>query len=168
MTLLYAANYAMLLYEARRYDEAIEFLRPVVEANPRFDQARGILARALAASGDLEGALAQLQARTSPGVYQGDLGVLFAKMGRRDDALSEIARLEERGRHGFGVAYDQALIYTALGDLDRGCEKLALALTDHSVLVNWMRLDPPLDPLRGRQCYADVDKRLYGDKGTGE
>jgi len=168
MTLLYAANYAMLLYEARRYDEAIVFLRPVVEANPRFDQARSILARAMAASGDLEGALVQLQARTSQGVYQGDLGVLFARMGRRDDAMSEITRLEERGRAGFGVAYDQALIYTALGNLDHGCEKLALTLSDHSVLVNWMRLDPPLDPLRGRQCYADVEKRLYGKEGTGE
>jgi DNA-binding winged helix-turn-helix (wHTH) protein/Tfp pilus assembly protein PilF len=162
MTLLYAANYGMLLYEARRYDEAITFLRPYVEANPRFDQARGILARALAAAGDLEGALAQLQARSWAGVHQGDLGVVYAKMGRRDAALGEIARLEERARAGFGVAYDQALIYTALGDLDRGCEKLALALTDHSVMVNWMRLDPPLDPLRGRQCYADAEKRLYG------
>jgi hypothetical protein len=35
------------------------------------------------------------------------------------------------------------------------------ALADHSMLLNWMRLDPPLDPLRGRQCYADVEKRLY-------
>jgi DNA-binding winged helix-turn-helix (wHTH) protein/Flp pilus assembly protein TadD len=164
MTLLYAANYGMLLYEARRYDEAVAFLRPYVEANPRFDQARSILARALAASGDLEGALAQLQARTWAGAHQGDLGVVYAKMGRRDEAMGEIARLEERGRAGFGVAYEQALIYTTLGDLDRGCEKLALALTDHSILVNWMRLDPPLDPLRGRQCFADTEKRLYGDK----
>jgi hypothetical protein len=66
------------------------------------------------------------------------------------------------------VAYDLALIYTALGDLDRGCEQLARAVTDHSILVNWMRLDPPLDPLRGRKCYADAERRLYGPKGTGD
>jgi DNA-binding winged helix-turn-helix (wHTH) protein/Tfp pilus assembly protein PilF len=162
MTLLYGANYGMLLYESRRYDEAIEFLKPLVEANPKFDQARSILARAMTASGDLPGALEQLQARTSTGPYQGDLGVLYAKMNRRDEAMGEIGRLEEHGRAGFGVAYEQALIYVAMGDLDRGCEKLALALTDHSVLVNWMRLDPPLDPLRGRQCYADAAQRLYG------
>ena len=162
MTLLYAANYGMLLYEARRYDEAVAFLRPYVEANPRFDQARAILARALAASGDLQGALQQLQARATPGLHQGDLGVVYAKMGRRDDALAEIARLEDRERAGFGVAYDQALIYTQLGELDKGCEMLMRAVTDHSVLVNWMRLDPPLDPLRGRQCYADAEQRLYG------
>jgi len=161
MTLLYAANYGMLLYEARRYDEAVAFLRPYVETNPHFDQARSILARALTATGDLQGALGQLQARAWPGVYQSDLGVAYAKMGRRDDALGEIARLEERARAGFGVAYEQALIYTQLGDLDKGCEMLMRAVTDRSVLVNWMRLDPPLDPLRGRQCYADAERRLY-------
>jgi DNA-binding winged helix-turn-helix (wHTH) protein/tetratricopeptide (TPR) repeat protein len=163
MTLLYAGNYGLLLYEARRYDEAIAFLRPLVEANPRFDQARSVLARAMMATGDFDGARAQLLARTQPGPNQSDLGMLYAKLGRRDDALREIERLELRGREGFGVAYDQALIFVALGDLDQGCEKLRRAITDHSMLVNWMRLDPPLDPLRGRQCYADAQKRLYGD-----
>lgn len=161
MTLLYAGNYGLLLYEARRYDEAIAFLRPLVEANPKFDQARSSLARAMAATGDLDGALAQLLARTQPGINQADLGVLYAKLGRRDDALREIEHLEQRGREGFGVAYDQALIHTSLGDLDRGCERLIRAVTDHSMLVNWMRLDPLLDPLRGRQCYADAERRLY-------
>jgi len=37
--------------------------------------------------------------------------------------------------------------------------------TDYSLLVNWMRLDPRLDPLRNRQCFADAEKRLYGEKG---
>jgi DNA-binding winged helix-turn-helix (wHTH) protein/tetratricopeptide (TPR) repeat protein len=165
MTLLYAGNYAMLLYEARRYDEAIAFLQPLVDANPRFDQARSVLARAMMATGDLAGALAQLQARSQPSLNQADLGMLYAKLGRREDALREIARLEQRGREGFGVAYDEALIYVALGDLDQGCAQLTRAVVDHSMLVNWMRLDPPLDPLRGRQCYTDAEKRLYHEKG---
>jgi DNA-binding winged helix-turn-helix (wHTH) protein/tetratricopeptide (TPR) repeat protein len=168
MTLLFAGNYGMLLYEARRYDEAIAFMRPLVEANPNFDSARSILGRSLVATGDLEGALLQLQARSQLGHYQSDLGIVYAKLGRRDDALREIERLARRGREGYGVAYDQALIYTALGDLDRGCELLARAVTDHSIMVNWMRLDPPLDPLRGRKCYADAERRLYGPKGTGD
>jgi hypothetical protein len=40
---------------------------------------------------------------------------------------------------------------------------LARALTDKSFLVNWMRLDPRVDPLRGRKCFADVEKKLYGN-----
>jgi len=162
MTLLYANSYAMLLYEARRYDEAIAFLKPYVEANPKFDQARGALARPMIAVGNLSGALEQLTARTQIGLSQGELGVVYAKLGRREDALGEIARLEQRARDGYGVAYDEALIYTALDDLDHGCELLTRAVTDHSVMVNWMRLDPLLDPLRGRQCYTDAERKLYG------
>jgi DNA-binding winged helix-turn-helix (wHTH) protein/tetratricopeptide (TPR) repeat protein len=165
MTLLYGGNYGMLLYEARRYDEAIAFLRPLVDANPRFDQARTVLARSMMATGDLEGALRELQVRTQAGIFQADLGVVYAKSGRRDEALRELERLAQRGRESYAVAYDQALIYVALGDLDAGCEYLTRALTDHSMLVNWMRLDPPLDPLRGRKCYADVEAQLYKEKG---
>ncbi len=53
------------------------------------------------------------------------MGLLYAKLGRRDDALREIERLEARGREGYGVAYDETIIYSALGELGRGCETLA-------------------------------------------
>ncbi len=168
MRLLFVGNYALLLYEARRYEEAITFLKPVVESNPKFDNARAVLARALMATGDLAGALQHLQARVYPGLTQGDLGVLYVRMGRREDAMREIAAIEERRKRGFGLAYDEALIYVALGDRDEGCELLAQAVTDYSLLVNWMRLEPRLDALRGRQCYTDAENRLFGPKGTGD
>jgi len=88
---------------------------------------------------------------------------VYIKLGRRDDALRELERIETRGREGFGTAYDEALIHTALGDLDKACERLEGALHDTSVPINWMRLDPRMDPLRGRKCFTDVEKRLYGD-----
>ncbi len=161
MTLLLSSNYALILCNARRYDEAIELLAPIIEANPGFDTGRSVLARALVATGKFDEALAQLQARKIVGAWQGDLGVLYAKMGRRDDALREISRLEALQVRGFGESYEMATIYATLGDLDRSCEWLGRALTDKSFLVNWMRLDPRMDPLRGRKCFADVEAQLY-------
>jgi tetratricopeptide (TPR) repeat protein len=158
---VFSANYGLLLFEARRYDEAVAFLTPLAQANPKFNHARSMLARALMATGDLAGARRELEARDEPEVFQAEVGVLYAKLGRRADALQEIERLEAMGREGFGVGYDEALIYAALGDLDKGCEALGRAVTDHSGLVNWMRLEPWLDPLRGRQCFADAEKKLY-------
>jgi len=164
MTLLFTSNYAMILVNARRYDDAIAFLRPIVDANPAFDQARSVLARALMATGNLAGAKEQLDLRKESGTFRADLGVWYAKSGRREDALREIAEMEARGREGFGVGYDEALIYATLGELDRGCEALARGLADHSILMAWMRLDPRMDPLRGRQCFADIEKKLYAPK----
>ena len=163
MTLLLSSNYALILFNARRYDEAIALLAPIVEANPGFDTGRSVLARALTATGRFDEALAQLQARKDVGAWQGDLGVLYAKMGRREDAQREIARLETLQSRGFGESYEIATIQATLGQLDPGCESLARALTDGSFLVNWMRLDPRMDPLRGRRCFTDVEKKLYGD-----
>jgi DNA-binding winged helix-turn-helix (wHTH) protein/tetratricopeptide (TPR) repeat protein len=163
MTLLLSSNYALILFNARRYDEAIALMAPIIEANPGFDTGRSVLARALAATGRFDEALAQLQARKDVGAWQGDLGVLYAKMGRREDALREIARLDTLQSRGFGESYELATIQATLGQLDPGCESLARALTDGSFLVNWMRLDPRMDPLRGRKCFTDVEKRLYGE-----
>lgn len=118
-------------------------------------------ARALAAVGRYDEALSQLQARKDIGPWQGDLGVLYARMGRREDARREIARLEALQERGFAESYDLAAIHAALGDLDRGCEMLDRALEDGSFHLNWMRLDPRMDPLRGRQCFADVEERLF-------
>jgi DNA-binding winged helix-turn-helix (wHTH) protein/tetratricopeptide (TPR) repeat protein len=157
----WSSNYARVLYGARRYDEAIEFLTPLVAANPKLDPAHSILAWALIATGDLAGAEEQLRLVTAPTVNSSDMGFLYAKLGRRDDALRELDWLETRRRAGYGVAYDETIIYAALGELDRGCETLARAAGEHSVLLGWMRLDPRLDPLRGRQCFADVEKRVY-------
>jgi DNA-binding winged helix-turn-helix (wHTH) protein/tetratricopeptide (TPR) repeat protein len=162
MTLLLSSNYALILFNARRYDEAIQLLTPIIEANPGFDTGRSVLARALTATGRFDEALTQLQARKDIGAWQGDLGVLYAKMGRRKDALAEIARLEALQRQGFSESYDLASIQATLGELDAGCEMLARALTDKSFHVNWMRIDPRMDPLRGRACFAEVEKKLYG------
>ena len=52
-------------------------------------------------------------------------------------------------------------IHATLGDIAEACAALARAVTDHSLLVNWMRLEPRLDPLRGSQCYADAERKLY-------
>jgi serine/threonine-protein kinase len=161
---IFTANYSLLLYEARRYDEAIAMARQVVERNLQFDQARSVLARALMATGDLSGALEQALANGDSGPNQGDLGMVYAKLGRREDALRELARLDERAGRGFAVAYEQAQIYANLGDVARGCTALTRAVTDRSLLVNWMRLEPRLDPLRGSQCYADAKRKLYGEK----
>jgi tetratricopeptide (TPR) repeat protein len=163
MTLLLSSNYALILFNARRYDEAIALLAPIIEANPGFDTGRSVLARALTATGRFDEALAQLQARKDVGAWQGDLGVLYAKMGRREDALREIARLDTLQSRGFGESYELATIRATLGEIDVGCESLARALTDGSFLMNWMRLDPRMDPLRGRKCFTDVEKKLYGD-----
>lgn len=97
MALQWSANYGRVLYSARRYDEAIEFLEPLLAANPNLDPAHSVLAWALMATGDLVGAEEQLGLVAVPGINPSDRGFLYAKLGRREDALREIERLEGEG-----------------------------------------------------------------------
>ncbi len=168
MLLLYQSNYALILYNARRYDEVIAFLTPVVDANPNFVHARGVLANAMIATGDLAGAERQLALRPSADLFQAEVGYLAARKGDREGALSEIARLEQMSSRGLGTGYAMAVIHAALGDLDRGCDDLARAVDDRSMMLVWMRLDPHLDPLRGRRCFAEVEKRVYAKSAVRE
>ena len=161
MNLLYSSNYGLLLYHARRYDEAIAHARLLLASQPRLDSARSLLIRALLAKGDVPAALDQLPLRVSEKPNLADAGVVYARAGRRAEALAEIARIERIGKQGFGIAYDVALIQTSLGDLDAACVALGQALTDHSLQVLYMRSEPRLDALRQKPCFADTQRRLY-------
>ena len=162
MTLLYSASYANLLYQTRRYQEAIEYVRPLLASQPRFDQARGILIRALVASGDIKGALEQLPLRYAQTPMLSDGGLVYAHAGRRADALRELASLQRRGLEGYGMSYEIAILQAALGQIDEACMALRRAPDDHSQTLGWLRLDPRMDPLRREACYAEVARRLFG------
>jgi TolB-like protein len=164
-TLHFGANIGMLLYLSRSYDAAEVQLRRVLALEARNDQALTLLGRVLLEKGDIAAALERFSARRHPTPgSEGDLGRVYARAGRSGEARAEIARLEQRGREGFGVAYDVASIHVALGEIPQACQALQRALDDHSQLVQQMRVDPALDRLRNAPCYAAVEGRLYGSR----
>ena len=166
MTLLYSGSYANLLYHTRRYAEAIEYARTLIASQPRFDGARTVLIQSLVATGDIKGALEQLPLRFSEVPLTSDAGMVYAHAGRRDEALAQIERLERRATEGYGMSYEVAVIYAALGDKEKGCAALLRSLTDHSQWIGWMKLDPRLDNLRGEPCFAEAQRRLLGSAAT--
>jgi tetratricopeptide (TPR) repeat protein len=161
MTLLYAAGYANVLYYTRKYQEAIEYARPVLASQPRFDQMRSVLIRALVETGDIKIALEQLPLRYSNVPVLSDDGLAFARAGQRENALSQVERLERHRGAGYGVSYEIAIIHAALGQTDAACAALRGALDDRSTTLNWLRLDPRMESLRNLSCYSEVAQRLY-------
>jgi DNA-binding winged helix-turn-helix (wHTH) protein/Flp pilus assembly protein TadD len=161
MTLLYTYNYAGLLYQTRRYPEAIEYARALLASQPRFDQARGVLIRSLVETGDIKAALEQLPLRYAEVPLLSDAGLVYAHAGQREDAVRELEKLERRKSEGYGVSYEIAIIHAALGQIDEACAALRHAPDDHSQTLGWLRLDPRMDPIRKQACYAEVMQRLW-------
>jgi DNA-binding winged helix-turn-helix (wHTH) protein/Tfp pilus assembly protein PilF len=162
MTLLYSYSYGNLLYLTRQYDAAIEFMQPLLASQPRFDQGRDMVIRAMVAKGDISAALAQLPLRFSVIPTLSDPGLVYARAGMRREAQEQIAKLERRRAEGYSTSYELAIVQAALGDLAAGCAALGRAREERSMSIGWMRLDPRLDPLRDHPCYAEVEKQLYG------
>jgi DNA-binding winged helix-turn-helix (wHTH) protein/tetratricopeptide (TPR) repeat protein len=161
MTLLYSTNYGLLLYESRRYDEAIAQTQLLLSSQPRLDQARTVLIRSLVAKGDIEGALAQLPLRIDERPTVSDAGLVYAHAGRIAEAHAEIERIERIGQQGYAVAYDVAVIEAALGDLPATCAALKRAVDDHSLRLLYMRTETAMDPVRHEPCFADVSAAIY-------
>jgi DNA-binding winged helix-turn-helix (wHTH) protein/tetratricopeptide (TPR) repeat protein len=161
MTLLFAYSYGNLLYHLRQYDEAIEYARPLLAAQPRFDQMRSVVIRSLIEKGDAKGALEQISLRHSDIPTLSDDGLAYARLGRRADAQRQIELLERRRADGYPTSYEIAIVHAALGEIEAACAALRQAIDDRSQMGS-MRLDPRMDPLRGRQCFADVEAKLYG------
>lgn len=160
MTLLYSANYGQLLYQSRRFDEAVTHVRTLLNSQPRLDQARSTLIRALVEQGKFAEALDQTRLKSWEAPSLSDVGLVHARAGRRSAALQEIERIERHGREGFGVAYEVAVIYAAVGDKAAACDSLDRAFSDHSPTLGWMVTDPRLDPIRNESCYGSALARL--------
>lgn len=161
-TLAFASNAGMLLYFARRHDEAIRELEALLVLEPRLDQALSALGNARLAKGDASGALTAFRGRSTPGPGGlGDIGRAQAVAGDRAAATVELAQLRRLAAQGFGVAHDEATIYSLLGDKEAACRSLEQALTDGSPMLGFMRVDPRLDGIRGEPCFARVERALY-------
>jgi DNA-binding winged helix-turn-helix (wHTH) protein/Tfp pilus assembly protein PilF len=162
-TLAYAVNLGMLKYLSRDYPGAVSHLRRLRAVEPRSDHVKTMLGRALLATGEVEGAMEQFAARstTAPG-GSGDVGRAHALAGRVGEAESEIARLERLATGGFGVRYEIAGIYAALGRPAPACAQLEASLADLSQGIGMLRFDPAMDALRSTECFRSVHERLYG------
>lgn len=161
-TLPIASNAGMLLYFARRHDEAINELESLLRLEPRVDQALSALGNARLARSDVEGALAAFRARALPGPGGlGDLGRAYAAAGDRVAAAAELERLRVLAGQGYGVAHDEATIHALLGNRQDACGALERALGDGSQMLGFLRVDPRLDAIRGEPCYARVEAALY-------
>ena len=82
------------------------------------------------------------------------LGIVYAKQGRRDEAVREgklACELLPRSKDGFyylPYVIDLAHIYTILGDNEMALERLEYLLSNPSYLSTpFLRMDPRWDPL---------------------
>jgi predicted Zn-dependent protease len=152
------------LYLAHRYDETIASSQELIQMDANYASAWAYLGQSYAQKGMHTEAVSALQKADSLagviGEIRAALGHAYAAAGRRDEAQKVIADLKTKPS-GFGVPYHLATVYAALGQPDEAFNWLTIAFDRHDpYVVNRVRTDPKLDPLRNDPRFNALLQRM--------
>jgi TolB-like protein/Flp pilus assembly protein TadD len=140
-----------------RHDDAIVALRRSLELEPDAVFAHEHLGEALLLSGDLDGALAEMQREPHDVMRRLGLAFVYAAQGRREAALR---LLEEVGREHPDFASPVAAGYAQLGMADEAFMWLDRALQERDGGVLEVRAGPLFQPLRRDPRYVPLLQRI--------
>lgn len=142
---------AQLLNLARQPDEAIVYLRRVMELNPDDREAKLKLAESLEQIGDLAEAEKQVQEVLKPDENNEKalalLSRIYAKRGKKKESQKILESLASAKNSEY-VAYEIALIHTVLGNQKEAVGWLKKSTKENRIIYLFIRNDYNLDSLR--------------------
>jgi tetratricopeptide (TPR) repeat protein len=147
-------HYGIVLYLARRFEEAVPPLKRAIELAPRYRLAYAILTQVHRQLGKSPEAVVLLDRPELRG--DSAQGSAYAGVGRRAESLAIARALTAAGADPFGTA----MIYFALGDRDRGFERLTVAFAQRQGNVRFINVIPLFDGVRADPRFQALVARL--------
>ncbi len=147
-----------ILFNARRYDEAIRELRNALTIEPENPLSVWFLGFALIGAEQFDEAIRTLEKAAS--LSNGSsavLGVLvhaYAHGGRRTEALRVLDELHRRRQLGYVPAAAFLNAYLGLGDKEQAFAWLERSAEERSNIVQFLKVHPFFDPLRDDPRFA--------------
>jgi len=148
----------------RRYDEAIAELRNTLEMEPDFYWAHRQLGLALELKGSPAEAIVEFQRAAElnddPRVLA-FAGHAMASTGKQTEAREMLAKLTEIAKTRYISGYSFAVIHLALGEKDQALDWLEKDAREQTGFeINFIRVDPYLDPLRGDSRFEALVSKI--------
>jgi TolB-like protein/Tfp pilus assembly protein PilF len=170
LSVIINADFGSALTNARRYDQAIEQLRKTVEMDPGFYYAHWTLGNALELKGFNEEAIAEYKkaiALNDDPLPRALLGHLYAKIGRKDEALAilkQLRELRESSKERYVSPYSLALIHIGLGQKTEAIQLLEETYEERDGYnIAFLKVEPMLDPLRGDSRFEALVQKVFGE-----
>jgi hypothetical protein len=88
------------------------------------------------------------------------LGNAYARAGQVDAAMKAISLLEDHVRKDGVGRYEIALVYAGLGRKNEAFKWLEESYSARDVGLLYLKVDPPLDPLRSDPRFDDLVRRV--------
>lgn len=152
------------LFYARHYDEAMHELRSVLTLRPDDAEALWYLGFVLIAKGLPDEAIPVLEkgvsvSDRSPAIIS-ILIRAYAHAGRRADALRLLAELKGRKQAGYVTPAAFVNAYLGLGEYDEAFAWLEQAYREQSNSLQFLKVQPFYDPIRGDPRFKDLVHRV--------
>ena len=157
-----------ILFHARRYDESILELRSVLAVHPDDANAHLFLAFSMIANGQAAEAIPDLEKTASlmhrsPGALE-LLATAHARAGHRAEALRLLEELKQRRKTGYVQATSFINPNLGLGNYDEAFVWFERAYHEREGILQWLKVHPFFDPVRGDPRFADLLHRVGLDQ----
>ncbi len=153
-----------ILFQSHRYDEAIHELRSLLAVRPDDASALTDLGFVLVANNQPDDAIPVLEKAISVSHHSpAATGVLiraYAHAGRRRDALRLLADLHRRRKEGYVPSGAFVNAYLGLGENDQAFAWLEQAYKEQSNILQFLKVHPFFDPIRGDPRFAELVRRV--------
>jgi tetratricopeptide (TPR) repeat protein len=157
-------NLGIILYFARRYDDAVAAVTETFELAPDFGPAHVLLGRIYVAKGMPERAVEELE--RAEGVLGRRPDVLtphayaLARAGREREARTMLDGLREIAKPRAPAPIRVAMVHIALGETDRAFEWLDKAIEARDWQMGLLNIEPGFDVLRSDRRFAPLVARV--------
>lgn len=150
------------LFNARRFDDSVREFRSALALQPDDANLLWSAAFPLITGNQPQQAIPLLEkavslSQRSPTVVA-VLVAAYARAGRRSEALRLFAELSQREGYVPPAAFLYA--YLGLGDNEQAFAWLSRAFDEQSNILQWVKVDPFFDPLRGDPRFAGLVRRV--------
>jgi len=146
------------LFVARRYSQAIAAYQESLAVSPDNPYALGLRGWAHYLLGDYPSARSSCEPAPDDLYSQVCLAITYDKLGRHADAQSALAKL--RASRGDAAAYNCAQIYAQWGNVTEALQWLSTAMRLRSPWMEFLKIDPFLDPLRKEPRFEAIEREL--------
>ena len=150
-----------IYYWARRYDKAVELIRPAANSDPMDNFLLGWAYVGESKWQEAINAFATIVPLTDRDA--GDvmsLAYAYASSGRRSEVLPMLEEVKQKTTLMYVPVYRIAATYLAMGDKEHALEWVQKASTDDRGWMVWLKVDPVMDPLRSDPRFQNLLRNM--------
>jgi tetratricopeptide (TPR) repeat protein len=163
LSLIISMNAADSFFYGRKFDDAIEHLRALLEHEPNFFPAWYNLGRVYIQKGMHQEAVSSFEkVRDHSGNPQGEpaLAHAYALAGKTGAARKMLRQLTEQAGSRITAAPLIAHIHLGLGETEKAMEWLRKGVEERSYWMTMLKVDPVYDPIRSDPRFQALLKRV--------